>query len=208
MGVSKTKGCVSLKKIVLAVLLILLIGLSPSAAFASSNGYDQFGYNNKARIFNGWYGYYDKSIEGGPILGTYDSWIGMKWSKDWVRMADQVNGAWVTNHITWYSNSIDEDSWYGWDDRAVWNEATQPDVSYKIEEFYKIMKVSDDSAAWNEYESAGAFDAGWGNYLPSGVPKYVVIQDVVKIYNAESGDLISTINLIGNANKGLGKLVF
>ncbi|WP_252743333.1 hypothetical protein [Thermococcus alcaliphilus] len=187
---------------VFAVFLVFMGG-----ALVSAGGFDEFGYNYKARLFNGWYGYYDRSIEGGWVSGTGDAWLIMKWSKDWIPMEDEPVGAWVTNHWIWYSNDYNESTWYGWATRIQWNENTQPNAKYRIEEFMKIMKVSDDPEAWAEYEAGGAYSAGWGTY-DSGVPKYVVFQDTIEVYDAETGELIATFDLCTTSPKGLGKPIF
>lgn len=193
-----------MKKLILV--LITLILLVPMSVMAKG-GFDEFGYNRQARIFNGFFGYYDKSIDGGWIEGTGDMWLTMKWSKDWVPMIDEPVGAWVTNHFTWYSNDIDENTFYGYDTRVEWTEEETPEAKYKIENFIKIMKVDDDAEAWAEYDAAGAYSAGWGTY-GSGVPKYVVFQEVVEIYDVETDELFEEFNFIENVNKGLGKPIF
>lgn len=178
------------KLAILIAITVLLVTVVP--VVANGNGFDEFGYNYGARLFNGWDGYCDRSIEGGWIPGTNDSVLVMKWSKDWIPMADETVGAWCTNHFTWYSNDYDEATWYGWDTRVPWSDAgVSPEAKYKIEEFMKIMKVGDDATAWAEYQAGGAFDAGWGVYDPSGVPKYVVFQDTLKVYER-------SWNLLGN----------
>ena len=170
---------------IVALTLSLLLALTSApvlAAKPADKGFDEFGYNYNARLFNGWDGYCDRDIEGGPIPGTNDAWLVMKWSKNWEPMADQPVGAWCTNHFTWYSNDYDEATWYGWDTREEWTDASAPpEASYRIEEFAKIMKVGDDEEEWARYEAGGAFDVGWGSYS-SGVPKYVAFQDVISVY--------------------------
>jgi hypothetical protein len=42
------------------------------------------------------------------------------------------------------------------------------------------------------YSAGGAYDAGWGTY-PDGVPKYVVFQDVISIYDTSTGALIACV---------------
>jgi len=175
-----------MKKImILAVALSLFLALALVPAIAApptTRGFDEFGYNYNACLFNGWYGYYDRVIDGGWVAGTGDARLIMKWSKDWTPMADQPIGAWCTNHFTWYGDDYDEASWYGWDTRMSWEDKDLiPEAECKVEEFLKLMKVGDDPVEWAEYEAGGAYSAGWGAY-PSGVPKYVVFQDVVSVY--------------------------
>lgn len=166
----------------LALVLMLVIAASAMAAKPADKGFDEFGYNYNARLFNGWDGYYDRDIEGGPVPGTNDAWLVMKWSKDWTPMIDQPIGAWVTNHFTWFSNDYDEGTWYGWDTREAWTDkSAPPEATYQVKEFAKIMKVSDDADEWARYEAGGAFDVGWGSH-PNEVPKYVAFQDVISVY--------------------------
>lgn len=168
-----------------------------------NGGFDEYGYNYKARLYNGWYGHYDRDTTG----GTGDAWLTMKWSRDWTPQADEPVGAWCTNHITWYSNDYNEDTWYGWTSRVPWNEDTEPNADYKITEFVKIMKVSNDEDAWEEYEDGGAYGV-WGATYDNGVPKYVVFQDTVTVYDTETGDKVACYNLCETAPKGLGHPIF
>jgi len=195
------------KKLCIFVAFLVFVSMSLVSAKPEQVGFDEYGYNYNARLFNGWYGYYDRNITGGWVSGTGDAWLIMKWSKDWIPMEDEPVGAWVTNHWIWYSNDYNESTWYGWATRVQWNENTHPNAKYRIEEFMKIMKVSDDPEAWAEYEAGGAYSAGWGTY-DSGVPKYVVFQDTIEVYDAETGELIATFDFCSASPKGLGKPIF
>ena len=178
-----------MKKIIsVLTAMSLLLGMlasmtiSVNAAKPSDKGFDEFGYNYGASLYNGWYGQYLSKPSGNWSGNTEDARLVMKWSKDWTPQQDEPVGAWTTNHFTWYSNDIDESTWYGWDTRVSWDDSNnEPFAKYKIVEFLKIMKVGDDQDAWDEYQQGGAYSAGWGSYS-SGVPKYVVFQDVITIY--------------------------
>lgn len=193
-----------MKKVLFPLLaLVLALGLAlPMAVVAApsqTTGFDEFGYNYNARLFNGWYGYYDRNITGGWVPGTGDAWLVMKWSENWLPMANEPVGAWCTNHFTWYSNDYDEATWYGWSTRLEWNEtAGIPNAEYKVEEFLKVMKVGDDPVEWARYEAGGAYDAAWGTY-GDGVPMYVVFQDVVSVYQKWSlvGNWVLQIDYYG-----------
>jgi hypothetical protein len=183
-----------MKKLVLVAIVFVFLFAAVGTAFAK--GFNEFGYNYDARIFNGWYGYYDKDISG----GTGDAWLVMKWSQDWTPMADEPVGAWVTNHWSWYSNDCEEGTWYGWETRLPWTDpSVTPNAKYYITEFVKIMKVSDDPDAWAKYQEGGAYDAVWGNY-DDGVPKYVGFQDVVSVYE-RSWSLTGNWTLAFNSTK-------
>jgi len=183
------------KLAILIAITVLLVTVVP--VVANSGGFDEFGYNYGACLFNGWDGYCDRNIEGGPYPGTNDSVLVMKWSKNWIPMADEPVGAWCTNHFTWYSNDYEEATWYGYDTRLPWTDMnTAPQAKYKIVEFLKLMKVGDDATAWDKYQAGGAYDAGWGNYASS-VPMYVVFQDTLKVYERSwnlDGDWVLAFN--------------
>jgi hypothetical protein len=174
-----------MKMKVIPVLLVLAFSLMAPMAMAakpSTNGFDEFGYNYGARLFNGWYGQWADKPSGTWSGETLDAYLVMKWSDDWIPQADEPVGAWCTNHWTWYSNDVEEGTWYGWDTRVDWTlKDTPPLAEYKVEEFLKIMKVGDVPAAWAEYSAGGAYSAGWGSYASS-VPRYVVFQDTLTIY--------------------------
>ena len=122
-----------MKKLIYLIVVIVALGLIVSGCIPvvppaeqgeisglktpaiTERGFDEFGYNYLARLFNGWDGYYDRDIEGGGVLGTNDTWLVMKWSKDWVPMTDEPVGAWCTNHFSWYSDDYEESTWYGWE---------------------------------------------------------------------------------------------
>lgn len=137
--------------------VVVLIGACTSIV-AVKGGFDQFGYNQTARLFNGWYGYYDKVLDGGWVDGTGDAMLLMKWSSDWTPMGDEPVGAWCTNHFTWYSNDYNEDTWYGWETRDKWVDSNGPfiwslvggwtiHVDYNGAPFIHYMTVTDQTDA-------------------------------------------------------------
>jgi hypothetical protein len=299
--------------------LVVLVGACSSIVYVKA-GFDQYGYNYNARLFNGWYGYYDKVLDGGLVPGTGDAMLVMKWSEDWTPMAEEPIGAWCTNHFKWYSNDYDEDTWYGWETRDKWVDSNGPFIwslvgdwsihvdylggtymhnmivtdqtdegvlagtgsspvdqvtwqmtglingdhisfemawdydgssyvgtvvgiiaedgtisgtwssnanqaglwwsvsgactkiyegvaAYKITEFLKIQKVGDDPIAWALYEQGGAYDAQWGTYS-DGVPKYVVYQDTVDVFDTATKALVAHYDFCNASPKGLGQAIF
>jgi len=178
-------------------------------------GFNEWGYNYTARLFNGWLGQWQEYAwhrrSGIPehwTGWTDDAYLVMKWSKDWIPQADEPVGAWCTNHWTWYSNDYEEGTWYGWNSRVTWTDPNvAPSANYKIVEFLKVMKVGNDQAQWAVYEAGGAYTADWGTYA-SGVPKYVVFQDVIEVYDVATGLLVNTFNLCTASPKGLGQPIF
>ena len=107
-----------MKKLLLLVAAIMLVmvscnkndlddELSMESAFKSENamtkGYDQWGYNYTANMFNGFYGNYSRP----DVPVTEGSRLMMKWNDAWLN-EDKVrhegfpsyrgSGAWLTNH--------------------------------------------------------------------------------------------------------------
>jgi hypothetical protein len=199
----------------LSVLLVMPLVLSWMSPAMAEGGFNEWGYNYTAHLFNGWYGQWGewKTYHGLPpgehwSGATWNAWIVMKWSKNWVPEEDEPIGAWVTNHWTWYSNDYDEETWYGWDTRVEWTDKdVAPEALYMVTEFLKVQKVSNDTEAWERYQTGGAYDAGWGSY-ENGVPKYVVFQDVISVYDTSTGELVATFNLCTASPKGVGKPIF
>lgn len=172
---------------------------STHAAKPATNGFDQYGYNYTAHLFNAWYGQWGwKYLGYNP--GTWDAWLNMKWSTDWIPQADEPVGAWVTNHFNWYSNDYDEVNWYGFNTRVSWtSHAVAPQAKYKLTEFAKIMSVGDNPEEWERYHTGGAYDAQWGSY-PDGTPRYIVFQDVISVYQRQwnlSGNWIWDFEYLG-----------
>lgn len=93
------------KRLLIALVVVLALAVTASVVWAKG-GFDEFGYNYQANIFNGLYCDYDRVI-GGPYC---DVDLIMKWSDMWlnedrVRCAgtpqegsSACEGAWLTNH--------------------------------------------------------------------------------------------------------------
>ena len=199
--------------IVVSFMMVLSIGTVVAAnGNGNGGGFDQYGYNYQARLFNGWYGNYLKPTT--PLeYGTWNAWIVMKWSKNWVPMQNEPDGAWVTNHWSWYSNDLSPSHSYGFNGPSGypsigWTDYNQvpAGATYYVTEFMKIQAVSDNPTAWATYRANGAYDAGWGDYS-DGVPMFVVFQDVVSIYSL-SGTLLETVNVAVGPGMGLGQPIF
>ena len=184
-----------MKNILVLVVSLMLVMTSSVFVFAADKGFGDDGNNLQARVFHGSF-----SAE------LPDLHLAMKWSKD-MNCKDYVEtpiGAWVTNHFTWYTNSKEEgNSWYG-----QMNPMPFGTGEYRMEEFLKIMKVSDDPDMWTKWLNAGAWDSGLGGYYDSGVPRLIVFQDELKIYDAATGELLSSMSFVSATSKGLGKPIF
>lgn len=89
--------------VVSIVLLSLMLALAPAQIAAAGGGFDQFGYNYSARIFNGPADGVDRVLDG-KVWGdpTYaNDHLVMKWSKAWDD-ARFHGGAWTSD--AWEDN--------------------------------------------------------------------------------------------------------
>jgi len=91
-----------MKKILLGLFAVSVLLFSTAAVFAAG-GFDQFGYNYKANIFNGNYCNYDR-VMGGEFCDVH---LQMKWNDAWLNENRERHvgydsyigsGAWLTNH--------------------------------------------------------------------------------------------------------------
>lgn len=174
---------------------IALVSIAVAALFIGlpvlGSSFNEYGYNYGARVFNGWYGYWGAAHDDppSPPSDTWDAWLSMKWSKNWIPQADEPVGAWCTNHWTWYSDDYDPSSMYGFETRTPWSNDIQPTGDYMVTEFLKIQKVSDDGGMWLSYQAGGAYDATWGTYA-----NWWVLGDwVISVYNTWYHDISITV---------------
>ena len=104
-----------IKKMAFVIVFIALL-VTPVLVIADSGGFDEWGYNYKAHIYNGRYCDYDR-VAGGDfcdvklVMKWNDAWL----SKDRVRPDTYINsGAWVTNHQ--FGSYIGDDGFsHDWD---------------------------------------------------------------------------------------------
>lgn len=109
-------------------------------------GYDQFGYNYQAHMFNGTYDGFDR-VFGNDTSDFADDTLVMKWSDDWLsnqdcdgdgkldRGASGISQGWVTNH---FEGDYDSDG-----------DGSQ-DAHYTS--FVKIVWVGPGGSLWGQYE--------------------------------------------------------
>jgi hypothetical protein len=106
-------------------------------------GYDQYGYNYQARMFNGTYDSVDRKLDGkywGSGGDYVDDHLSMKWSEAWLANVDcdgdgkldrglvdgnvsGVSRGWLTNHVEGdYDSNSDgsEDAHYTYFSKIVW----------------------------------------------------------------------------------------
>ncbi len=89
-------------------------GLTDSSGNPLVLGYDQFGYNSQAHMFNGTYDSSDRTLDGtywGSTGDYVDDHLSMKWSDDWLSNKDctgegklergtsGISMGWLTNHV-------------------------------------------------------------------------------------------------------------
>jgi hypothetical protein len=203
---------IEMKKIailILSICLLVAFASTPVMAAGKGTGFDPSGLNVQARVFNGWMGDLNELAGLGDGEGTGNAWMILKWSKDWTWGSPSwlppddatAVGAWVTVHQTEY-----------WDESrqiAEWvdKNSIPEDAVYRLEVFQKVMKVGNNLDAWEAYEDGGAMDLGWGNYEPSGVPKYVLFQMTWSLYEQVSPGvwvLVETYPGPSTSPKGLG----
>lgn len=113
-------------------------------------GYDQFGYNYQAHMFNGTYDSVDRVLDGkywGSTGDYVDDKLTMKWSEDWLsnkdctgdgkldRGTDGISRGWETNHVI---GDYDSDG-----------DGTQ-DAHFTY--FAKIVWVGPGGSLWGQYE--------------------------------------------------------
>jgi hypothetical protein len=155
------------KLVVLAALLALLVALGTTVASATPGssedsctsiqsgllkdshgntltvGYDQWGYNYQAHMFNGFYENYARP---NPPVTQSDTWLEMKWSDDWLSNKDcdgdglldrggtsGISKGWLTNHFR----------------------GTYVDSSGNVQhytEFIKVVWVGPGGSLWGQYK--------------------------------------------------------
>ena len=138
-------------KLTLGVLAVLVVvggvfvfnRYSGDASLAGAGAFDQYGYNTKARVFNGtgssW------CVAGGlpsNCLGGYSpDKLVMKWTADWDRGNDEnwsnppYDGAWTDNE--WNGNGVKDGSGAVWHYKIKWygpctDGETLPDGGYCV----------------------------------------------------------------------------
>lgn len=158
-----------MKRLIVALLVILSLALSTATVGAKSGcvtigdgtlmdsfgnplvmGYDQFGYNYQAHMFNGTYDSSDRVLDGKYWGGTgdyVDDKLMMKWSDDWLANVDcngdgKLDRGTSGTSLGWETNLVIGD--YDSD-----GDGTQ-DAHYTY--FAKIVWVGPGGPLWGQYE--------------------------------------------------------
>jgi hypothetical protein len=124
-------------------------GLVDSAGNPLTLGYDQFGYNYQAHMFNGTYDSSDRVLDGkyfGATGDYVDDRLSMKWSDDWLSNKDctgdgkldrdgatNVSKGWLTNHV-----------------EGEYDDGSGNLVHYTY--FVKIVWVGPGGSLWGQYD--------------------------------------------------------
>jgi hypothetical protein len=112
-----------------------------------STGYDQYGYNYQAHMFNGTYDSSDRNLDGtywGSTGDFVDDNLIMKWSDDWLANVD-CNGDHKLDRGTsgislgWLTNQVEGDYYVD-------------GVRYHYTYFAKIVWVGPGGSLWGQYE--------------------------------------------------------
>ncbi len=156
--------------ILIGVTCAIIVGIAAGPAFAASGGgFDGFGYNYGARMFNGPADGVDRSLDGtvwGDATYANDHLI-MKWSKAWddarFHGGAWTPDAWVTNE---WNGMLPGGSQTTEHVKIIWVGSTLADSPYWRAGGYAI---------WGEFEAI--FDQGlsggthmwWAHALPTGL---------------------------------------
>jgi hypothetical protein len=136
--------------------------ITDSAGDPISTGFDEFGYNYQAHLFNGTYDSSDRNLDGtywGNTGDYVDDQLRMKWSEDWLsnkdcdgtgkldRGGDGTDGGsrgWLTNQVTGdYTDGDGNVQHYTEFSKIVWTGAGSPLWG----QYTMIQNVYNDSAA-------------------------------------------------------------
>lgn len=151
-GTSAAQDCVSIRDGV----------LTDSNGNLLTMGYDQFGYNYQAHMFNGTYDSVDRKLDGkywGSTGDFVDDHLTMKWSNDWLSNQD-CNGDGKLDRGT---NGIS----LGWETNHVEGDYFDADGNVQhYTDFVKIVWVGPGGSLWGQYEiiQENYNDSGTGNY--------------------------------------------
>lgn len=120
------------KLLIITTSVVIGLVLSTTIAFASQttgNGFNQYGYNNTARLFNGtlnqWClkkGITDSTVCGSYGFGSANDKLVMKWNAEWDRgnaegWSNPPYNAWTNNE---FNGNVKDGSGFVWHYKIVW----------------------------------------------------------------------------------------
>ncbi|MFH1294996.1 MAG: hypothetical protein ABIH84_00195 [bacterium] len=118
-----------------------------------TTGYDQFGYNYQAHLFNGTYDSVDRKLDGkywGSTGDYVDDRLRMKWSDDWLANVDCNGDGKLDRGLV---NGVVSGISMGWETNHVEGEYLDADgVAQHYTYFAKIVYVGPGGSLWGAYE--------------------------------------------------------
>jgi len=131
-------------------------------------GYDQWGYNYQAHIYNG---YYENYTRPAPPVSESDTWLQMKWNEAWLSNKDCDGDGKLDRHFG-YDSYIGSGAWLT---NHQWGTYEEGGVEYKWNYFVKIVAAPADAYAeggfWYTADGMEIGPAIWG--------AFAVIQEVL-----------------------------
>lgn len=130
--------------------------IKDSAGNVIGLGYDQFGYNYQAHMFNGTYDSSDRTIDGmywGDIGDYVDDSLIMKWSDDWLSNVDCNHDGKLDRGLV--VNGVPDDISKGWLTNQVngdYDTNSDGTQDAHFTQFDKIVWVGPGGSLWGQYE--------------------------------------------------------
>jgi len=116
-------------------------------------GYDEFGYNYQAHMFNGTYDSADRQLDGkyGGATGDYvDDTLMMKWSDEWLANVDCNGDGKLDRGLV---NGVPSGTSYGWTTNHVEGEYVDADGNLQHYTYFtKIVWVVAGGGLWGAYD--------------------------------------------------------
>ena len=136
-------------------------GLQDSKGNPLVLGYDQWGYNYQAHIFNG---LYENYIRPSPPVTESDTNLQMKWNDAWLSNKDCDGDGKLDRHYG-YPSYIGSGAWLT---NHMWGTYEEDGETYKWSYFVKIIAVPSDAVkkdgVWYTAEGAEIGPAIWGSF--------------------------------------------
>lgn len=161
-----------MRKIILSLFIVFVLTIGVKITFAAG-GFNDFGYNYDARIFNGSADGVDKVLDGN-VWGdpTYaNDHLTMKWNTAWDncnadRSPENCKGAWTSNE---WNGKVKDGSGEVWHYKIVWignytaNPELVPEGAYGIWGEYAVIMDQGNGASGHIWYAHGS-PTGYGSY--------------------------------------------
>jgi len=162
-----------MKKTIMALFSILVLALSAVVVFAAKGGFDDFGYNRQARIFNGLAsGWCLQRGAPADCMGIYSNdRLVMKWNAEWDRgnaekWKNPPYAAWENNE---WNGQVPGGSGETWHYNIQWvgscgrDGTPLPDGGYCIWGQFEVI-LSHGTVANQHFWDTHAYPAGYGGF--------------------------------------------